>query len=118
GQTLTRAGMVMGTPSYMAPEQVSGEERATPACDVYGIGAVLYELLTGRPPFLGSNPADVLLQVRDQEPVPPARIIPTLPRDLNPIALKCREKAPPSGSGWAGDAPEDRGRGKAGEPIR
>jgi WD40 repeat protein len=117
GESVTLTGVIVGTPSYMAPEQVAGDGRLTPACDVYGLGAVLYELLTGRPPFAGASPADVLLQVRHQDPVPPGRVIPTLPRDLNTVCLKCLEKEPPRRYPSAAAVAEDLRRWRAGEPI-
>jgi hypothetical protein len=118
-EPLTQTGEVVGTPSYMAPEQARpGAAAVGPAADVYALGAVLYELESGRPPFVAQTPLDTLLRVVHDDPVPVTRLCPSVPRDLATVTMKCLEKDPSRRYPTAGALADELARFQAGQPVR
>jgi eukaryotic-like serine/threonine-protein kinase len=118
GSSLTPTGLTLGTPDYMAPEQARGDPAIGPAADIYALGAIFYEMLTGKPPFGGTTPVAVILQVLEQSPVSASRIRPAVPRDLATICQKCLEKDPRRRYSRAADLADDLQDWLDDRPIR
>jgi WD40 repeat protein/serine/threonine protein kinase len=117
--SLTRSDAIIGSPAYMAPEQAKGQgHHAGPAADIHALGAILYELLTGLPPFRASTALETLERVRSAEAVSPRRLEPKLPRDLETICLRCLEKEPQKRFATAAELADELGRFLDGQPIR
>jgi hypothetical protein len=111
-------GVIVGTPSYMAPEQASGDSGAIgPATDVYALGAILYECLTGKPPFRGASHLDILLQVQMRSPIPPRQVAADVPAELESICLKCLNKSPADRYGSAADLADELMRFLDGQSV-
>ena len=115
---LTDTGLALGSPPYMAPEQARGDVHALDRrTDVYGLGAVLYELVAGRPPFEGKSTVEILMKVLHEDPVPPRRLAPSVPTDVETIALKCLEKDPARRYDSARHLADDLRRFLSGDPV-
>ncbi|MEZ6055244.1 MAG: serine/threonine-protein kinase [Planctomycetaceae bacterium] len=115
----TTTGTLIGTPTYMSPEQAWGHPSdVTPLCDLYSLGAILYEVITGQPPFVEENPLDVLLRVKEDDPTPPSRLNRQCPRDLEQICLRCLEKDPRRRYQSADELADDLDRFQRREPLQ
>ena len=118
GTSLTPTGLTVGTPHYMAPEQAQGDQAIGPAADIYALGSILYEMLTGRTPFAGTTAVEVIVQVLQQTPIPASRLRTGVPRDLETICLKCLEKNPRSRYSGAADLADDLACWLENRPIK
>ncbi|MGC3971083.1 MAG: serine/threonine-protein kinase [Pirellulales bacterium] len=116
--SLSETGDIVGTPRYMAPEQANGKRDLTTAVDTYALGVILYERLTGRTPYNGLTMLEIIRQLRDEEPVKPSSIVPTLDRDLETICLKCLDREPGQRFASTGDLADELERWIRGEPIQ